>query len=318
MALVTLKEIADAAKTSIRTVNRALKNQNGISDAKRAEILGLAAEMGYTPNIAARNLRLQRSNFVGILGGLRGQGVFMRKTTDLQHRLELKGFFPVLGVLPDTEEETQTMLREWAGFVSTVVLFEWRQWEPEKVLRCLPQHFIFVDRGNISGFHSLEIDRSSGISDGIKYLVETGKKKIVRAGNIDSREEGFQKAFEALKGKDAPERIHIAASNSEFEDGYNLGRDVLNTGADAVFFDTDRMAFGFLKYAWENNIRIPEKIAVIGFDDDPGCIQSCPALSTVAHPIAEMNDKIVELVERNTQERELCVFSTKFIKRESA
>ncbi|MCK4981643.1 MAG: substrate-binding domain-containing protein, partial [Victivallaceae bacterium] len=81
--------------------------------------------------------------------------------------------------------------------------------------------------------------------------------------------------------------------------------------------DTDRMALGFLKYAWKNGIKIPEDISVIGFDDDPVGTQSCPALSTVAHPIEEMNNKIIELINRKVKTGESFVFSTKFINRES-
>jgi LacI family transcriptional regulator len=77
------------------------------------------------------------------------------------------------------------------------------------------------------------------------------------------------------------------------------------------------MALGFLKYAWKNGIKIPEDISVIGFDDDPFGIQSCPALSTVAHPIEEINNKIIELIEQNSGSGEDFVFLTKFINRES-
>ena len=90
---VTLKQISEEAGVSIRTVNRALKEQSGISDVKRQEILEAAARMGYIPNIAARNLRLRKSNFVGIVTGTNENDIFIRKSHDLQQRLEVHGFF---------------------------------------------------------------------------------------------------------------------------------------------------------------------------------------------------------------------------------
>ena len=78
MSQITLKELAEKADTSIRSVNRALKGQSGLGKDKRAEILKLASELGYTPNIAARNLRLQRSNFVGILSSSLTNNVNLR------------------------------------------------------------------------------------------------------------------------------------------------------------------------------------------------------------------------------------------------
>ena len=104
---------------------------------------------------------------------------------------------------------------------------------------------------------------------------------------------------------------------TEARDAFEHAVGRFDAGADAVFFDTDRMALGFLKYAWKNGIKIPEDISVIGFDDDPMDTQSCPALSTVAHPIEEMNNKIIELIEQNAKTGEDFVFLTKCINRES-
>jgi len=109
--------------------------------------------------------------------------------------------------------------------------------------------------------------------------------------------------------------LETGANN--FEDGYKFGEKLVKSKADAVFFDTDRMAFGFLKYAWEKGVRIPDDIAVVGFDDDPWGSFSCPSLSTVAHPIAEVNEKIVELAEQRSSAPSTVIFPTKFIKRQS-
>ena len=316
---VTLKQIAEEAGVSIWTVNRALKEQTGIGDVKRQEILEAAARMGYIPNIAARNLRLRKSSFVGIVTGTVENDIFIRKSHDLQQRLEVHGFFPIVGILQNSPEAARTMLSEWAGMVDTVALFSWRDWPPEEVLVSLPQQFIFVDCPMIPPkcrFHQIKIDRSSGIKDAILFLLENGRSRIVRCGSIGSRVEGIEKAFRSFRGKSA-EKILIETGGSEFEDGYNLGKSLIESKADAVFFDTDRMAFGFLKYAWEAGIRIPDDIAVVGFDDDPWGNYSCPSLSTVAHPIAEVNEKIVELAERRSASAETIIFPTKFVQRQS-
>ena len=316
---VTLKQIAEAVGMSIRTVNRALKAQGGISGVKRQEILDAAASMGYVPNIAARNLRLRKSSFVGIVTGTYDNDVFIRKSHDLQQRLELNGFFPIVGILQHGQDAVRSMLSEWAGMVDTVVLFNWGEWLPEKVLASLPQQFIFVDCPSVPQkckFHQIIIDRSSGIKDAILFLLQNGRSRIVRCGNIDTRVKGIEEAFSSFRGKKA-EKMLLETGASNFEDGYKIGEKLMKSKADAVFFDTDRMAFGFLKYAWENGIRIPEDIAVVGFDDDPWGNYSCPSLSTVAHPITEMNEKIVELSERRSSTPATIIFPTKFIKRQS-
>lgn len=314
---ITLKELAEKANTSIRSVNRALKGQNGLGKEKRAGILKLASELGYTPNIAARNLRLQRSNFVGILSGNFTNTVHLRKLYDLVRQLEEHGYFPLLSMEPQDVEAASQMFREWAGFVNYVVVMGGLKPEVLREFEKMPQHFILIDNNIDTGVCSrLLIDRSNGIKDGILHLAKHGRRKLARCGDIPTRELGLKKAFKELQSKEKMDFVYLKA-HSNFEDGFAIGGKLMASGADAVFFDTDRMALGFLKYAWKNGIKIPEDISVIGFDDDPVGIQSCPALSTVAHPIEEINSKIIGLIEQNAEKGEDFVFSTKFINRES-
>ena len=317
MSQITLKELAERANTSIRSVNRALKGQSGLGKDKRAEILKLASELGYTPNIAARNLRLQRSNFVGILSGNLTNNVHLRKLYNLVQKLEEHDYFPLLSMEPQDVETASQMFREWSGFVNYVVVLGGLKPEVLAVFEEMPQHFIMIDNEMASENNSrILIDRSTGIKDGILRLAKNNRKKLARCGDISSRQLGLTKAFNELKSTKKIDFVHFE-SKSDFEDGFTIGDKLMASGADAVFFDTDRMALGFLKYAWKNGIKIPEDISVIGFDDDSMGTQSCPALSTVAHPIEEMNNKIIELIKQNAKIGEDFVFLTKFINRES-
>ncbi|NLK83533.1 MAG: LacI family transcriptional regulator [Lentisphaerae bacterium] len=86
---------------SIRTVSRALKNQPGVKPEVGRNVLELARHLGYTPNVAARNLRMNRSNIVGIIVSQNYKNsVSGRKVNDLQKRLEEQGFYPLFGLLP--------------------------------------------------------------------------------------------------------------------------------------------------------------------------------------------------------------------------
>lgn len=317
MSQITLKELAEKANTSIRSVNRALKGQSGVGREKRDEILKLASELGYTPNIAARNLRLQRSNFVGILSGNLSNNVHIRKLYDLVRKLEEHGYFPLLSMEPRDVEAASQMFREWAGFVNYVVVLGSLTPEVLREFEKMPLHFILIDNNiDTDACSRLLIDRSTGIKDGILHLAKNNRSKLARCGDISSRELGLKKAFKELQSRKKMDFVYLEAP-SNFKDGFAIGDKLMASGADAVFFDTDRMALGFLKYAWKNGIKIPEDISVIGFDDDPVGTQSCPALSTVAHPIEEINNKIIELIEQDAREGKDFVFSTKFINRES-
>ena len=89
MGNVTLKKIAELSDVSIRTVSRALKNHPGVKPETGQRVLELAERLGYTPNIAARNLRLNHSNVVGIIMSSNySNNVAIRKVNDLQKQLE--------------------------------------------------------------------------------------------------------------------------------------------------------------------------------------------------------------------------------------
>ena len=71
-------------------------------------------------------------------------------------------------------------------------------------------------------------------------------------------------------------------------DGYRLGDAVMAQRPEAVFFDTDRMAAGFYRYAAEHGVRIPQDISVVGFDGDDYAKMMLPPLSTPAHPSRQL------------------------------
>ena len=91
----------------------------------------------------------------------------------------------------------------------------------------------------------------------------------------------------------------------------------MRSGADAVFFDTDRMAVGFYRYAWAHRIRIPDDISVVGFDDDSVSKVLPPPLSTVAHPVAEIADAIVGIVTSAPDDPVRITLDTVLVRRDS-
>ena len=317
----TLKKISELTGISIRSVNRALQGMPGLSAEKRRLILETAAQIGYTPNIAARNLRLKRNNFVGIvvpdseMHWNSSISITSRKIIELQIKLEQAGFFTLFGVNTGNPEEMRSLLRQWTGLVSTVIFFSWNdQWKQQDILEKLPLQCIFIDIMTDFG-HCMIIDRAPGIYDGIRFLLNQGCMRLARCGNIQTRNSGFNSALQDLQGPPIMHRHYKIRTC--FEDGFAIGPELIENRYDAVFFDTDRMAFGFLKYCGKNQIRIPADIAVIGFDDEPWDIYSCPSLSTVAHPNEEMISAILELVRSPETESRRLIFKTRFIRRES-
>lgn len=316
---ITLKQLSELSGLSIRTVSRALKDQEHVRSEKRERVLRLAREYHYVPNMAARNLRLNRSRFVGILCSDAPFEIFRQKLYDLENRLGSKGFYPVMACC-GSAEQIERVFSDWSGLVDFVVV---SLFDPEIPMKRLPELFlrysltpIYVDQETSLPGHSLSVNRTTGIKDAISILIRSGRKKILRCGILASRENGLRQAFGETPEKDRPELIRIRRTGT-FENGFRLGEKIVSSGADAVFFDTDKMALGFLNYASKHGIGIPERIAVIGFDDDISGRIISPSLSTVAHPTETLNQEILSIIENKPATPVRKEFPTKFIRRET-
>ena len=173
MGQITLKKLAELSGLSIRTVSRVLKNQAYVVPEKRELVLKLAEQYHYLPNMAARNLRLQKKSFVGILSSNFQTEVFLQKVNDLERRLFSAGYYPILGRPDHFSTDFGKMMRDWSGVMDYVVVFELPDRIPGGNLSDFPLDFIFVDRGLQADHHSLLIDRGSGVCEAIKHLIRT-------------------------------------------------------------------------------------------------------------------------------------------------
>jgi len=317
---VTLKAIAEAAGVSIRSVTRALKNEPGGNPETTARIQALARELGYIPNMAARNLRLQRNNFVGMVLPPVSVAMTVRKTSAMQSRLEAAGFYPISALLPATAGELRKMLQDWLGLIDTVIFNAWNPaWNPADLLAGLSLQVVLVDIESERLFPQaadIEIDRESGIRDGIARLIRSGRQHVVQCGTrLPSRLRGFAAALQECGLSPDDSRL-IETGSLEYESGYQVAPQILEHG-DAVFFHTDRLALGFLKYCYEHRVAVPQQVAVVGFDDDPTDQFTAPSLSSVAQPVDAMAEKVVELVKPGGFVPGRTMFPTRFVARES-
>lgn len=316
MAGVTLKKLAELSGLSIRTVNRALKDQRDVTPEKRALVRKLAAEYNYMPNIAARNFRLRRNNVVGVVMCDRMLcEANMQKLADLERELTSTGYYPLLGCARD--RDIRRVLEEWNGTVGVVVIFNYRASLGALPVKDYPYTFILVDGedGGAAGCHRVTVDREPGIAEACAAFADAGCRRLALCGTAALRLPLMRRCVEKMNGR--IEFLHIGTAHSEAEDGFGAGDRIMQSGADAVFFDTDRMAAGFYRYAWKRRIRIPDDISVAGFDDDAAASALPPPLSSVAHPVAEISAAVMALIVDTPDSPETWAFPTRFVRRAS-
>ncbi len=169
------------------------------------------------------------------------------------------------------------------------------------------------------------MDNEEGALAAVQRLIETGRKNIATIAGPQDMPPGVDR----LAGwRGGLHRAGLSDALVEYGDftvasGAAAMQRLLARGKpmDGVFAANDQMAAGAHAVIREHGLRIPEDIAVVGFDDDQFATRVSPALTTIHHPIAELGEKmarmLVELIEGRAAER-VCRLPTSLVVRESA
>ena len=324
MGKVTIEEVARLAGVSVASVSRFLNKPELITEKKRKSIAKAVKELNYKPSVYARRLAGVKLNTYGlIIPGY--EGIFYsfyaleiirsitlaleRKDIDLHvHIFWGKDHFRsslVDGVIFADIIGNESQLKRILGEGLECVVIN-RKIDDLKV-------------------NYVAVDNYKGAYEATEFLISHGHKNIAHlAGDLavqcsQERILGYKQALEDNKIKVLEEYVKIT-NFSRFrarEKLEELFSDKKNRPT-AVFCASDELALEVISFALEKNIRVPEDLSVIGFDDNPQCVYSSVALTTVKQPFVEMADKAVEILKKTAREKvERIVLSPTLVVRES-
>lgn len=270
-----------------------------ISATTRKRVLDAADELGYVPNAAAQMLAGQRSRIVGL--------VFPRLNQHLPSHLFL---LPVLdGLLTSVEQNGMRLLIDSvdgsmedaymdlvrAKRIDGLVLIDAHNDDPG-ILRLTQDNFPVVTLGHhFPEFCTVDVDNRGSGRMATEHLIKRGHDRIGCVTNhpsiptqINYRLEGYKDALNAANIDVLPELIADGYYSSE--SGVAAMHKLLDLPAPptAVFVTSDVVAFGAVQAIQERGLRIPEDIAIVGFDDVPLASFCTPPLTTVRMPAIEM------------------------------
>jgi DNA-binding LacI/PurR family transcriptional regulator len=335
----TLEQVAALAGVGRGTVSRVINREPGVKDSTRLLVQQAIAELGYVPNTAARALAGTRTDAVALV------------ITEPERRLFAEPFFSdiVHGVgagLADTEiqllltlvrgdrERRRFVQYARAGRVDGVLLVSLHGSDP------LPDMLAELDvpmvlGGRRSGEESVSYVDSDNVGGGraaVRHLLASGRRAIATiTGPQDMyvaqcRLRGYEEALREVPGAlghDDPAAWTAFGDFTE-DSGGRAMTELLerHPGLDAVFAASDVMAAGALRVLRAKGRRVPEDVAVVGFDDSPVARHTDPQLTTVRQPVAEMGramaalllDSIAQPQETSRQ----VLLSTQLVRRESA
>ena len=267
---VRLRDIAEEIGVTANTVSKAIRGKGGISEEKRKQILELVKERGYVPNRAAMSLRYGRSKMITIVFDNLINPYYMIMTRMLVDKFNSLDYdvMIVSGVYDRIElKDLGSIL---GNKVSGIITFVELSKEAAEALKREGVHIVLLGR------KVFDIDVDSVSTDdflgGYKvgnYLIEKGCKRIGYLGApfmvecAQRRLAGFRKSLD---------ENGIAYDDAWFqfmdrEDMTEKAEVLFQNGVDGVFCFNDIMAANFYKLAQAHNLRVPEDIKIVGYDD---------------------------------------------------
>ena len=305
----TLNEVARAAGVSRATASRVFTASPRVSDEARKAVERAARRLGYVPNRAARSLVTGRSDSVALVipeptTMLFGDPFFprlVRGITDLlsSHDLQLVLFAP-----QNSADEARLARYLSGGHVDGALLVSLHGNDPLPA-RLLERGLPVVVGGRPPGdiaVSYVDVDNQAGALSAVRHLLDRGRRRIATiSGSLDmsvsqDRLTGYRRALEA--GGVAWDPALEESGDFSHEGGIHAMRALLERRPtlDAIFAASDLMAAGALLALREAERRVPEDVAVVGYEDSMIAATTMPPLTSVRQPSEEMGRVMARLL----------------------
>lgn len=308
MERTTIKDVAREVGVSINTVSRALNGKPDVSPETRRQVLAVAERLNYMPNKLARGLRSNKTGVIGVIVADIANPFFSAVVKGMGKAAKELGYSIILqdtGENYENEEEAiQIMISEQVdGLLITPVQTENRSIH---MLQESGIPFVLVAR------HFNDLDTDYVVADDVQggylataHLIEKGHEKIAfingPAYNSSAIErfQGYKKALEEHNIELNEKLIRNGALT--MEDGYTHCRVLLmqsDPRPTALFTFSDFVALGAMKAVHELGLRIPDDIAIVGYDDIDFafCLES--PLTTIRFPKREIGEEAISVLEK--------------------
>lgn len=295
--MITIKDIAEKAGVSYATVSRALNNRPDVSEKTRMQIIELAQSMGYQPNAIARSLVKRKSEIIALIVPDVSNPFFADITMAVHAAAEKAGYTTMVcntGWDPVKEQEKLRIMVEQR--VDGIILKPTAFLRPG-ALEALNVPVVLFWHAMEDDLSYIEVDHEAGSRLAVSHLVNQGYKRIAFMGGQETspsnqiRLLAYQQTLQEA-GLEVDSSL-ISYGGFGIESGYNRLSALMKLPKppDAVFCGNDIIALGALDYARDNDIDVPGKLAIIGFDDISYASLPQIGLSTVSQPRSKLGEQ---------------------------
>ncbi|HET6870924.1 MAG TPA: LacI family DNA-binding transcriptional regulator [Solirubrobacteraceae bacterium] len=301
----TIRDVARSAKVGVGTVSRVLNDSPLVSDVARERVRRAIEELGYRPSSTARKLSLGRTQTIGVVAPFFTTGSVLERLRGVVERLREGYDYDLLLFDVETIAQRRDAFRDFARSdrVDGLLLMSLRPSDEEvESLRDERLPVVLIDVGH-PAFPSVVIDDVQGGEMATQHLLDKGHRRIGFVGDIptpfgftssEHRRRGMRRALRRA-GVEHDARLEQRGPHGR-EEARELAERLLDLpeAPSAIFAASDVQAMGVLEAARARSLRVPEDLAVIGFDDIE--VAGALELTTIRQPLRETGRRGADLL----------------------
>ena len=278
-------------------MSRVLNRLENVSEETRTRVADAVRALGYVPHAGARSLSLARTNAIGVvLPDFHGE-FFSEIVRGMDREASRHGYMLLLANVHAGSEPSANAVRAMRGRVDGLIILAPHLSESE-LADAIPSGtpaVLINTRSDAGGHPGVRLDNAAGARAVADHVASLGRKHVVHiagaAGNIDAQERAD--AFDDAMRKQGV-IVDVMQGDFSEESGESAVTALLRSGrkVDAIFAGNDMMALGALQALRNAGLRVPEDVAVVGFDDVP--LARHVGLTTVRVRIAELGERALD------------------------
>ena len=305
---VTLRDVAEVAGVSLATASRGFRRDPSISLRTQQLVRHAAEQLGYVPNAAARSLVLRATRTFAVLIPDMGDPIHGQVAIAFEQEAMRRGYSVVISNAFNDPIHERRALQVFTShqvdgivFISSILDYD----EVLTVVRPTPVVFVNSENLGLARYKphvrqgSIRIDDEGGMTAIVDHLLSRGYHRIGYvagprvASNITRRDALIRAMLRA--GETARPHVYGAAAES-WRSPHLLAKKIAHDGPDALVCYDDMLALAIIDALRQLRMRVPDDLAVVGFDDIPFAQTSNPRLTTVAQPSSEMGQLAVRML----------------------
>lgn len=331
MKRATIRDVANAAGVSLSTVSRVLHHHPAVDRDLQKRVMDAIEQLGYQPNRSAQRLRSQVSSVIGLVISDIENPFFtsiVRGVEDIAYGHQMTV------VLCNTDEDPRKQERYVDVMMEERVaglIIAPANGDSLASLDRLQQSgipIVLLDRNiGVNKLDAVSVDNKAAAYAATRHLIDLGRKHIALVNGVtkiktfEDRYRGYRQALAEANIK--LHRNHVVEVRPNIERSREATLELLQASPrpDAIFAGNNLITIGVLKAVKQCGLKIPEEVALVGFDDMPWSSELCPPITSVAQPAYELGQEAARLLIRRLQTpngfQQTVMLHTRLIVRES-